>query len=84
MIQKATENRFPSKTIVLVRSVPWVVPEFRRTIRRRNKTLRQQTRLTVASLKLNSMKSDKKLEQVKKKVNDLYVNNLLDDMKIYF
>ena len=52
-MQESAEKHNPSKTSRLPSSVPWITPEIRRKIRRRNKTHAGLKRLAVAILGQN-------------------------------
>ena len=49
-IQESAEKHIPSKTSRSTSSVPWITPEIRRKIRRRNRTHAKAKRLAVANL----------------------------------
>ena len=52
-IQESAEKHIPSKTSRSTSSVPWITPEIRRKIRRRNWTHAKVKRLTVTNLGQN-------------------------------
>ena len=80
-IQDSADKNIPSKTSRSVSSVPWITPEIRRKIRRKN--------VTHAKAKLiGSAKNRSKFENLRKEIkadirkqHDLYVNNLVGDVK---
>ena len=79
-IQDSAVQHIPSKTNRSVSSIPWITPEIRRKIRRKNKTH--------AKAKKGSSKLSSKLENLRRemkayvrKQHDLYVNNLVGDVK---
>ena len=71
-IQESAEKHFPSKTSRSTPSFPWITPEIRRKIRRRNRT-------HAKAKKTGSRKLREKFESLRKeiKADDLYVNNWL-------
>ena len=73
--------RIPSKTNRSVSSVPWITQEIRRKIRRRNKTHAKAK--TTGSKKLRSKFQTlrKEIKDDVRKQYDLYVNNLVGDVK---
>ena len=80
-IQDSADKHIPSKTSRTVSSVPWITSEIRRKIRRRNKTHAKAK--TTGSKKLRS-KFETLRREIKddvRKQHDLYVNNLVGDVK---
>ena len=78
-IQDSADRHIPSKTSRTVSSVPWITSEIRRKIRRRNKT-------HAKAKKTGSQKLRSKFETLRRKLrmrkqHDLYVNNLVGDVK---
>ena len=80
-IQDSADKHIPSKTSRSVSSIPWITPEIRRKIRRKNKT-------HVKAKKTGSSKLRSKFETLRREIkadvrnqHDLYVNNLVDDVK---
>ena len=80
-IQDSADKHIPSKTSRSVSSIPWITFEIRRKIRRRNKT-------HAKAKKTGSSKLRSKFETVKREIiaevrkqHDLYVNNLVGDVK---
>ena len=80
-IQDSADKHIPSKTSRTVSSVPWITSEIRRKIRRRNKT-------HAKAKKTGSKKLRSKFETLRweikddvRKQHDLYVNNLVGDVK---
>ena len=67
LIQESADKHIPSKTSRSVFSVPWITPEIRKKIRRKNGTHAESLR--------REIKADIR-EQ-----HDLYVNNLVGDVK---
>ena len=52
-VQESADKHIPSKTSRSVSSVPWITPEIRKEIRRRNKTHAKRKRLAVVNLGQN-------------------------------
>ena len=80
-IQESADKHIPSKTSRSVSSVPWITPEIRRKIRRKNAT-------HAKAKKTGSAKFISKFESLRKEIkadirkqHDLYVNNLVGDVK---
>ena len=71
-IQDSADKHIPSKTSRSVSSTPWITPEIRK-IHRRNKTHAKAKK--TGSSKLREIKADLR------KQHDLYVNNLVGDVK---
>ena len=79
--QDSTDKHIPSKTSRSVSSIPWITSEIRRKIRRRNKTHAKAKK--TGSIKLRS-KFETLRREIKaevRKQHDLYVNNLVGDVK---
>ena len=70
-----------SKTSMSVSSVPWITPETRRKIRRRNKThaKAKQTGSSKLRSKFDTLRRNIKADV--KKQHDLYIINLVGDIK---
>ena len=80
-IQGSADKHIRSKTSRSVSSIPWITPERRRKIRRKNKT--HATAKKTGSSKLRS-KFETLRREIKadvRKQHDLYVNNLVGDIK---
>ena len=80
-IQDSANKHIPSKTSRSVSSIAWITSEIRRKIRRRNKT-------PAKAKKTGSIKLKSKFESLRREINadvrkqhDLYVNNLVGDVK---
>ena len=80
-IQESADKHIPSKTSRSVSSVPWINPDIRRKIRRKHATHAKAK--TSGSAKLRST-----FESLRREINadirkqaDLYVNNLVGDVK---
>ena len=80
-IQDSADKHITSKTSRSISSIPWITPEIRRKIRRKNKTHAKAK--TTGSSKLRS-KFETLRREIKadvRKQHDLYVNNLVGDVK---
>ena len=80
-IQDSADKHIQSKTSRSVSSIPWITPEIRRKIRRKNKT-------HAKAKKTGSSKLRSKFETLRREImadiskqHDLYVNNLVGDVK---
>ena len=80
-IQDSADKHIPSKTSRSVSPIPWITPEIRRKIRRKNKT-------HAKAKKTGSSKLRSKFETLRREIkadvrnqHDLYVNNLVGDVK---
>ena len=73
-IQDSADKHIPS--------IPWIAPEVRRKIRRKNKTHAKAKKTGNSKLrsKFETLRREIKAD-VKKKQRDLYVNNLVGDVK---
>ena len=80
-IQDSADKHILSKTSRSVSSIPWITPEIRRKIRRK-------TKIHAKANKTGSSKLRSKFETLKREIkadvrkqHDLYVNNLVGDVK---
>ena len=80
-IQESAEKHIPSKTSRSTSSVPWITPEIRRKIRRRNKTHAKAKKTGSSKLRTKFESLRKEIKADVKKQHDLYVNNLVGDIK---
>ena len=79
-IQESADKHIPSKTSRSVSWAPWITPEIRRKIRRRNKThAKRKTGSSKLRSKFESLRREIKADV--KQQHDLYVNNLVADIK---
>ena len=80
-IQDSADKHIPSKTSRLVSSIPWITSEIRRKIRRKNKThaKAKMTGSSKLSSKFETLRREIKADV--RKQHDLYVNNLVGDVK---
>ena len=80
-IQESAEKHIPSKTSRSTSSVPGITPEIKRKIRRRYRTHAKAKKTGSSKLraKFESLRRETKADV--KKQHDLYVNNLVGDIK---
>ena len=80
-IQDSADKHIPSKTSRSVSSIPWITPEIRRKIRRKNKTHAKAKKTGSSKLrsKFETLRRDIKADV--RKQHDLYVNNVVGDVK---
>ena len=78
-IQESAEKHIPSKTSRSTSSVPWITPE--RKIRRRNRTHAKAKKTGSSKLRAKLESLRKEIKADVKKQHDLYVNNLVGDIK---
>ena len=79
-IQESAEKHIPSKTSRSTSSVPWITPEIRRKIRRRNRTHAKAKKTGSSKLRAKFESLRKAIKADVKKQHDLYVNNLVGDI----
>ena len=79
--QESADKHIPSKTRRSVTSVLWITPEIKRKIRRRNKTHAKAKKTGNSKLrsKFETLRREMKVDV--KKQHDLYVKNLVGDIK---
>ena len=82
-IQDSADKHIPSKTSRSVSSIPWITPEIRRKIRRKNKTHAKAKKTGSSKLrsKFETLRREIKANVHVRKQHDLYVNNLVGDVK---
>ena len=80
-IQDSADKHIPSKTSRSVSSVPSITPEIRRKIRRKNKTHAKAKKTDSSKLRSKFETLRKEIKAVVRKQHDLYVNNLVGDVK---
>ena len=80
-IQDSADKHIPSKTSRSVSSIPWITPEIRRKIRRKNKTHAKAKNTGSSKLrsKFETLRRETKADV--RKQHDLYVNYLVGDVK---
>ena len=80
-IQDSADKHIPSKTSRSVSSVPWITPEIRRKIRRKNKTHAKAKMTGSSKLRSQFETLGREIKADVRKQHDLYVNNLVGDVK---
>ena len=80
-IQESADKHIPSKTSRSVSLVPWIIPEIRRKIRRRNKTHAKAKKTGSSKLRSKFETLRREIKADVKKQHDLYVNNLVGGIK---
>ena len=81
-IQDLADKHIPSKTSRSVSSIPWIISEIRRKIRRRNKTHAKAKKTGSSKLKVSKFETlRREIKAEVRKQHDLYVNNLVGDVK---
>ena len=80
-IQESVDKHIPSKTSRSVSSVPWITPEIRRKIRRKNATHAKAKKTGSAKFRSKFESLRKEIKADIRKQHDLYVNNLVGDVK---
>ena len=79
-IQESAEKHIPSKTSRSTSYVPWITPEIRRKIRRRNGTHTKAKKTGSSKLRAKFESLRREIKADVKKQHDLYVNNLVGDI----
>ena len=80
-IQESADKHIPSKTSRSVSSIPWITPEIRRNIRRKNKTHAKAKKAGSSKLRSKFETLRREIKADVRKQHDLYVNNLVGDVK---
>ena len=80
-IQDSADKHIPSKTSRSVSSIPWITPEIRRKIRRKNKTHAKAKKTGNSKLRSKFETLRREIKADVRKQHDLYVNNLVGDVK---
>ena len=80
-IQDSADKHIPSKTSRTVSSIPWITPEIRRKIRRKNKTHAKAKKTGSSELQSKFETLRREIKADVRKQHDLYVNNLVGDVK---
>ena len=80
-IQNSADKHIPSKTSRSVSSVPWITPEIRRKIRRKNKTHAKAKKTGSSKLRSKFETLRREIKADVRKQHDLCVNNLVGDVK---
>ena len=80
-IQDSADKHIPWKTSRSVSSVPWITPEIRRKIRKKNETRAKAKRTGSAKIRSKFETLRREIKADIRKQHDLYVNNLVGDVK---
>ena len=80
-VQDSADKHIPSKTSRSVSSIPWITPEIRRKIRRKNKTHAKAKKTGSSKLRSKFETLRREIKADVRKQHDLYVNNLVGDVK---
>ena len=80
-IQDTADKHIPSKISRSVSSVPWLTPEIRRKIRKRNETHAKAKKTGSAKIRSKFETLRREIKADIRKQHDLYVNNLVGDVK---
>ena len=80
-IQDSADKHIKSKTSRSVSSVPWITPEIRRKIRRKNITHAKAKKTGSAKIRSKFENLRREIKADIRKQHDLYVNNLVGDVK---
>ena len=80
-IQLSADKHIASKTFWSVSSIPWITPEIRRKIRRKNKTHAKTKKTGSSKLRSKFETLRREIKADVRKQHDLYVNNLVGDVK---
>ena len=80
-IQDSADKHIPSKTSRSVSSIPWITHEIRRKIRRKNKTHAKAKKTGSSKLRSKFETLRREIKADVRKQHDLYVNNLVGDVK---
>ena len=80
-IQDSADKHIPPKTSRTISSVPWITSEIRRKIRRRNKTHAKAKKTGSKKLRSKFELLRREIKDDVRKQHDLYVNNLVGDVK---
>ena len=80
-IQDSADKHIPSKISRSVSSVPWSTPEIRRKICKRNETHAKAKRTGSAKIRFKFETLRREIKADIRKQHDLYVNNLVGDVK---
>ena len=80
-IQDSADKHISSKTSRSVSSIPWITPKIRRKIRRKNKTHAKAKKTGSSKLRSKFETLRRVIKADVRKQHDLYVNNLVGDVK---
>ena len=79
--QDSVDKHIPSKSSRSVSSIPWITPEIRRKICRKNKTHAKAKKTGSSKLRSKFETLRREIETDVRKQHNLYVNNLVGDVK---
>ena len=80
-IQDSADKHIPSKTSKSVSSIPWITPEIRRKIRRKNKTHAKAKKTCSSKLRSKFETLRREIKADVRNQHEMYVNNLVGDVK---
>ena len=80
-IQHSADKHIPSKTSRSVSSIPWITPEIRRKIHRKNKTNAKKKKTGSSKLRSKCETLRREIKADLRKQHDLYVDNLVGVIK---
>ena len=80
-IQSSADKHIPSKTSLSVSSVPWITPAIRRKNRTKNATYAKAKKSGSAKIRAKFETLRREIKADNRKQHDLYVNNLVGDVK---
>ena len=80
-IQDSSDKHIPSKISRSISCVPWVIPEIRRKIRKRNETRAKAKKTGSAKIRSKFETLRREIKADIRKQHDLYVNNSVGDVK---
>ena len=81
-IRDSADKHIPSKASRTVSPVPWISSELRRKIRRRNKAHAKAKKTSGKKLRSKFETLRREIKDDVRKQHDLYVNNLIGDVKV--
>ena len=81
LLNSITGMNVQSKTSRSVTSIPWITPEIRRKIRRKNKTHAKAKKTGSSKFRSKFETLRREIKADVRKQHDLYVNNLVGDVK---
>ena len=80
-IQDSADKHIQSKNSRSVSSIPWITLQIRRKIRRKNKTHAKEKKTGSSKLRSKFETLRREIKADERKQHDLYVNNLVGDVK---
>ena len=75
------DKHIPSKISGSVSSVPWITPEIRQKIRKKNETCAKAKKTDSAKIRSKFETLSREIKADIRKQHDLYVNNLVSDVE---